>query len=85
MLFRPQSKERKVVADLYLLTPPDDPAIENGNKLCMGKPIVHLIVWKSERVGKETGPRTLAPFSGRKLSADLPDDCGHYGCDAGRH
>ena len=74
MLFRPQSKERKVMADLYLLTPPDDPALENGNKLCMGKPIVYLIVWKSEMVGKETDLRTLAPFSGQKLNADLPDD-----------
>ena len=37
MLFRPQSKKRKVMADLYKVTPPDDPALENGNKLCKGK------------------------------------------------
>ena len=50
-----------------------------------GKLIVYLIVWKSEKVGTETDPRTLAPFSGQKLNAGSPDDCGRYTYDAGPH
>ncbi len=85
MLFRPEAKKKKVVADLYRVTSPDDPVLENGNKLCKGKTIAHLVVWKSEPVGKEADPRTLAPFSGPKLSAGSPDDCGRYSYDAGPH
>ena len=85
MLFRPKPKERRVMADLYRVTPPDDPALENGNKLCKGKPVAYLIVWKSENVGNEADPRTLAPLSGQKLNAGSPDDCGRYVYDAGGH
>jgi len=84
MLFRPAPKQRKVMADLYRVTSPDDPVLENGNKLCKGKPIAYVIVWKSEKIGKETDPRALAPFSGPKLNARSPDDCGRYTYDAGR-
>lgn len=84
MLFRPEPK-KKVVADLYRVTPPDDPVLENGNKLCKGKPVAYLIVWKSEKTGKEADPRTLTPFSGQKLSAGSADDCGRYAYDAGSH
>jgi Hydrolase of X-linked nucleoside diphosphate N terminal len=84
-LFRPEAKRKKVMADLYRVTSPDDPVLENGNKLCKGKPIAYLIVWKSEPVGKEADARTLAPFSGPKLSAGSPDDCGRYVYDAGSH
>jgi hypothetical protein len=83
MLFRPEPKQRKVLANLYKVTSPDDPVLENGNKLCKGKPIAYLIVWKSEKVGKEADPRTLAPFSGPKLNTRSPDDCGRYTYDAG--
>ena len=38
MLFRPEPKEKRVMADLYRVTPPDDPVLENGSKLCKGKP-----------------------------------------------
>ena len=85
MLFRPEAKKKKVMADLYKVTSPDDPALENGNKLCKGKPLDCLIVWKSEKVGNEVDPRTLAPFSGQKLNAVSPDDCGRYTYDAGPH
>ena len=83
MLFRPEAKKKKVMADLYRVTSPDDPVLENGNRLCKGRPIAYLIVWKSEKVANETDPRTLAPFSGPKLSAGSPDDCGRYTYDAG--
>ena len=85
MLFRPEPKEKKVMADLYRVTSPDDPVLQNGNKLCKGKPIAYLIVWKSEKVGNETDPRSLAPFAGQKLNAGSPDDCGRYTYDAGPH
>jgi hypothetical protein len=85
MLLRPEPKKKKVMADLYRVTPPDDPVLENGNKLCKGKPVAYVIVWKSEKTGKEVDPRTLAPFSGQKLSAGSPDDCGRYVYDAGSH
>lgn len=85
MLFRPKPKEMKVMADLYRVTAPDDPVLENGNKLCKGKPIAYLIVWKSQKIGNETDPRTSAPFSGQKLNAGSPDDCGQYAYDAGPH
>ncbi len=85
MLFRPEAKKKKILADLYKVTPPDDPVLENGNKLCKGKPIAYLIVWKSERTGNEADPRTLAPFSGPKLSAGSPDDCGRFVYDVVPH
>jgi hypothetical protein len=75
MLFRPEAK-KKVMADLYKVTQPDDPVLENGNKLCKGKPVAYLIVWKSEKTGNETDPRTVAPFSGQKFTpALLPEYC----------
>jgi hypothetical protein len=82
MLFRPEPKQKKVLADLYRVRSPDDPVLENGNKLCKGKPIAYLLVWKSENIGNQTNPRTLAPFSGPKLNAASPDDCGRYTYDA---
>jgi hypothetical protein len=47
------------MADPYRVTSPDDPVLENGNKLCKGKPVVYLLVWKSEAVGNEADPRTF--------------------------
>ena len=44
MLFRAEAKQKKIMADLYKVTSPDDPALQNGNKLCKGKPIDYLIV-----------------------------------------
>ena len=85
MLFRSEPKKKKVMVDLYRVTPPDDPVLENGNRLCKGKSVAYLIVWKSEKVGNETDPRTLTPFSGPKLTAGSPDDCGRYNHDAGAH
>jgi hypothetical protein len=85
MLFRSEPKQKKVMADLYRVTSPDDPVLQNGNKLCKGRPIAYLIVWKSEKAGNEADPRTLAPFSGQKLNAGSPDDCGRYVYDAGGH
>ena len=38
MRFRPDKKQ-KVTADLLRVTQPDDPVIENGNRLCGGKNI----------------------------------------------
>jgi hypothetical protein len=84
MLFRAEAKQMKIMADLYKVTSPDDPTLENGNKLCKGKSIAYLIVWKSEKAGKEADPRTLTPFSGQKLNAGSPDDCGRYTYGAGR-
>jgi hypothetical protein len=83
MLFRSEPKKKKVMADLYRVTSPDDPVLENGNKLCKGKPVAYLIVWKSEKIGNESEPRALAPFSGPKISAGSPDDCGRYNYDVG--
>ena len=83
MLFRSEAKKKKVMVDLYRVTPPDDLVLENGNRLCKGKPAAYLIVWKSEKIGNETDPRTLTPFSGPKLTAGSPDDCGRYNYDAG--
>ena len=51
----------------------------------LGKAIAYLIVWKSEPVGKEADPRTLAPFSGQKFSAGSHDDCGRHTYDARPH
>ena len=78
MLFRPEPKRKKVMADMYRVTPPDD-----AIPLCKGKPTAYLIVWKSEATGKEAGPRTMAPFSGPRLNSGSPDDCGRYNYDAG--
>jgi hypothetical protein len=78
MLFRPEAKKKKGTVDLYRVTSPD---LENGNKVCKGKPIT----WKSGKVGNEANPRTLAPFSGPKISTGSPDDCGCHNYDAGAH
>ena len=56
MLFRPEPKKKKVMADLYRVTPPDQPVFENGNTLCKGKPVAYLIVWKSEKNRKGDRP-----------------------------
>ena len=85
MLFRAEAKSKKVMADLYRVTPPDDPVLADGNRLCKGKPIAYLLVWKSEAVRKEANSRTLAPFSGPKFSVGSSDDCGRYTYDAGMH
>jgi hypothetical protein len=85
MLFRPEARKTKVMADLYRVTPTDDPILENGNKLCKGKPIVYLLIWKSEKASNQSDPRTLAPFSGKNFSTGSPDDCGRYDYDAGPH
>jgi len=85
MLFRPEPRKKTVVADLYKVIPPDDPVVEDGSKLCKSKPVAYLIIWKSEKSGKDVDPRTLAPFSGQKLSAGSPDDCGRYIYAAGSH
>ena len=85
MLFRPEPKIKNVMVNLYRVTSPDDPVLENGNKLCKGKPVAYLIVWKSEKLGNEADPRTLAIFSGQKLTAASPDDCGRFAYDAGPH
>ena len=77
MLFRPEPKKKKVLADLYRVTAPDD-----SIQLCKGKPAAYLIVWKPEKVGNEGDPRTLAPFSGPKLTSGSTDDCGRYLYDA---
>jgi len=84
MLFRPEAKKKKVMADLYRVTPPDDPALEGGSNLCKGKTVTYLLVWKSGKVANETDPRTIAPFSGSKLAPGSPDDCGRYTYDAGK-
>jgi hypothetical protein len=77
MLVRPEPKKKKVVADLYRVTAPDDTI-----PLCKGKPAVYLLVLKPEKVGNEVDPRTLAAFSGPKLNAGSTDDCGRYLYDA---
>ncbi len=84
MLFRPDKKQ-KVTADLYRVTQPDDPVLENGNRLCGGKSVAYLLVWKSQRIGKETDPRSINVFSGPKLVSGSSDDCGRYSYDAGAH
>ena len=85
MLFRPEPKMKKVMADLFKVTSPDNPLLENGNTLCKGKPVAYLLVWKPERTGNEADPRTLAPFSGPEFMVGSPDDCGRHIYDAGRH
>ena len=75
MLFRPEAKKRKVMADLYRSHRQTIRFFRTGIS-CAGKAAAYLIVWKSEKVGNETDPRTLAPFSGQKLNAGSPDDCG---------
>jgi hypothetical protein len=81
MLFRSEAKAKRVMADLYKITPPADPTLQKGNRLCKGKPVAYLIVWKSEDVGREA-ERGLAPFSGPQINAGSPDDCGHYAYEA---
>ena len=84
MLFRPEPKKKKLRADLYRITPPDDPVLENGSKLCKGKPVAYVIMWKPEKVAKEIDPRTLAFFSGPRFDPGSPDDCGRYTYDSGK-
>ena len=66
MLFRPEAKQKRVMADLYKVTSPDDPVLQNGNKLCKGKPVAYLIVWKSEKVGQ----RDRSAYFGTFLRAE---------------
>ena len=43
MLYRPEPKKRKVMADLYRVTPSDQPVLENGNTLLWSFPGCHQI------------------------------------------
>jgi hypothetical protein len=43
MLFRPEPKKKKVMVDLYRVTSPDDPVLENGNRLCKGKSVAYRV------------------------------------------
>jgi hypothetical protein len=85
MLFRPEPKQKKITADLFKVTSPDNPLLENGNTLCKGRSVAYLLVWKPERTGNEADLRTLAPFSGPRFMTGSPDDCGRYIYDAGKH
>ena len=58
MLLRPEAKKKKLMVDLYKVASPDDPVLENGNKLCKVKLVAYLIVWKSDK----TGNRPTAHF-----------------------
>jgi hypothetical protein len=84
MLFRSEAKKKRVVAEVYRVTSPDVPVLENGNKLCKGKPVAYLIVFKSEKIGNEADPRTMAPFFGQDLNGGSRDDCGRFIFDAGQ-
>ncbi len=85
MLFRPQKKAKKVMADLYRITSPANPVLENGSALCGTKTAAYLVVWKSEKVGTEADPRTMAVFSGPKFDPGSPDECARYAYDAAEH
>jgi len=78
------AEEKEVMADLYRVTPVDHPVLENGNKLCKGKPVAYVIMWKPEKAAKEVDPRALAFFSGPKFDPGSPDDCGRYTYDSGK-
>jgi hypothetical protein len=83
MLFRAEKGKKRVTVDLYRVTPPQDPVLEGGNKLCNGKPIAYLLIWKSERMGSDVEPRSMNVFSGQKFEIGSSDDCGRYVYDAG--
>ena len=85
MLFRPEAKKKKVMADIYRITQPENLVLENGNPLCKGKPATYLIVWKSAKLGNEVDPRTMAVFSGPRFDPGSADECGRYAYDAGAH
>jgi hypothetical protein len=84
MLFRPELKKKKVMAYLYRVATPDDPVLENGNKLCKGKTVAYVVMWKHEKAAGEIDPRALAFFSGPKFDPGSPDDCGRYTYDSGK-
>ena len=54
MLFRPEAKKTKVMADLYKVTSLDDPVLANGKKLCKGK-TRHLPDCAEVRQSRERG------------------------------
>ena len=83
MLFRPDKKHKKVMADLYRVAQQEDLVLENGNKLCGTKNAAYLVVWKSDKLGAEADPRTMAVFSGPKFDPGSRDECGRFGYDAG--
>lgn len=83
MLFRPDKKHKKVMADLYRVQQQEDLVLENGNKLCAAKNAAYLVVWKSEKLGVEADPRTMVVFSGPKFDPGSRDECGRYSYDAG--
>jgi hypothetical protein len=85
MLFRPEKKARKVTADLYRITAPEDLVLENGSPLCKGRMARYLIIWKSAKTANEVDPRSMAVFAGQKFDPGSADECGRYIYDAGAH
>jgi hypothetical protein len=82
MIFRPE-KRQKITAELYRVTQPADPALENGSTICQGKGVAYLLVWKSQRTGSEVDPRMMAAFSGKNFAVGSHDECGRFAYDAG--
>lgn len=67
---------KTVSANVYKVVVPEDPALVSGNKLCGGKKVAYLLVWRT-RDGSDEFIEMNA-FSGSAFKSGSPDDCGRY-------
>jgi len=78
-----------VDAILFEIQPADDPILLNGNRICGNAKsriqATQLVAWRSEPMGSDIEPRTMAIFSGhtRPKASDDKDICGTYSFEAG--
>jgi hypothetical protein len=65
--------KRQVHASVYRVTANENPALENGSRLCTSGPVTHVIFWKA-------GPKesAMAVFTGKERPAKIDEACTVY-------
>jgi hypothetical protein len=77
-----KAEGEKVAAMVYRVTPPADPVLKNGNRLCggagHGQPVTFVVTWSPEPLPGDKPPRSMAAFSGKDAPHSDEGVCGIY-------
>lgn len=69
----------KGLATLYRVSPPADPVLLNGNRICGTGAVTFIIIWHSAPVAAGDGPgRAFAAFTGQAAPDGLRGACGTF-------
>lgn len=77
---------RQVNASLYRVRQPKDLELVRGNRLCDGKPVTFVIVWRPAYVGDDPTTRGIGFFTGNEppITDRGPSTCGTFTYDSQR-